>query len=205
MFLLSAITRSWRNRQIDAYRSNLRRIEAAGSKLAKVNESDLKKASLALRYRALSGTSLDQLLPESFALVREASRRALKMSHYDVQLLGGVSMHSRGIAVMQTGEGKTLTATLPLFLASLNGRGSHLATANDYLAQRDAQLMRPLFELLGCSVGIVCSDTGRPERLAAYACDVTYTTAKEIGFDFLRDRLLRRQMETGQVDRKSVV
>ena len=109
-------------------------------------------------------------------------------------------MHSRGIAVMQTGEGKTLTATLPLFLASLNGRGSHLATANDYLAQRDAQLMRPLFELLGCSVGIVCSDTGRPERLAAYACDVTYTTAKEIGFDFLRDRLLRRQMETGQVN-----
>jgi len=117
------------------------------------------------------------------------------MKHYEVQLLGGIAMHSGSIAVMQTGEGKTLTATLPIYLAALPGRGAHLATANDYLAERDAELMRPVYEALGMSVGVVGADTKRPQRQKAYDADITYSTAKEIGFDFLRDRLLLRRKD----------
>ena len=106
-------------------------------------------------------------------------------------------MHFGSIAVMQTGEGKTLTATLPIFLAALSGQGAHLATANDYLAHRDAELMRPIYELLGLTVGVVQSDSSRAHRKKNYACDITYSTAKEIGFDFLRDRLHHRRMELG--------
>ena len=119
------------------------------------------------------------------------------MRHYPVQLLGGIAMHFGSIAVMQTGEGKTLTATLPMYLAALTGRGAHLATANDYLAARDAELMRPVYESLGLTVGVVQSDSTRPDRQLAYAADITYSTAKEIGFDFLRDRLFLRRMEQG--------
>ena len=130
-------------------------------------------------------------------MVREAGRRALNMRHYEVQLLGGIAMHHGSIAVMQTGEGKTLTATLPIYLAALAGKGAHLATANDYLAARDADLMRPVYDVLGMTVGVVQSDTSRSQRRIAYAADVTYSTAKEFGFDFLRDRLHLRQLEEG--------
>ena len=106
----------------------------------------MKKTSLSLRYRAKSGEPLDRLLPEAFALVREAGRRTLNMRHFDVQILGGIAMHHRSIVEMQTGEGKTLTATLPLYLAALAGKGAHLATVNDYLARRDADWMRPIYE-----------------------------------------------------------
>jgi preprotein translocase subunit SecA len=155
-------------------------------------DAGLKKRSLAIRYRAKAGESLKSLLPESYALVREAGRRALSMRHYDVQLVGGMSLFEGCIAEMQTGEGKTLTATLPLYLHSLVGRGAHLATVNDYLAQRDADWMRPLFELLGCTVGVIQTPDEQGDRRKSYACDVTYGTAKEFGFDFLRDRLLLR-------------
>src|SRR5215203_4655455 len=116
---------------------------------------DLKKASLSLRYRARSGEPLERLLVEAFALVREAGRRKLGMRHFDVQLLGGAAVHHRSIVEMQTGEGKTLTATLPLYLAALEGKGAHLATVNDYLARRDAEWMMPLYQALGMSVGII--------------------------------------------------
>lgn len=178
------------------WRNQVGQILARAGDLHKISDIELRKKSLALRYDALSGRELDDILVEAYALVREAGRRTLKMSHYEVQLLGGIAMHQESIAVMQTGEGKTLTATLPMYLAALTGKGAHLATANDYLATRDAELMEPIYNALGLSVGVVCSDTPRPQRLVAYASDVTYTTAKEVGFDFLRDRLFKRQNDS---------
>ena len=158
------------------------------------SDKDLRKRSLSLKYRAKSGEPLAKLLPESYALVREASRRATGMRHFDVQMIGGAALFHGCITEMETGEGKTLTATLPLYLHALAGKGAHLATVNDYLAERDANQMRPLFELLGLTVGVILTPQKSDERRKAYACDITYGTAKEFGFDFLRDRLLLRRM-----------
>jgi preprotein translocase subunit SecA len=157
-----------------------------------LSDSQLRKEFLSLIYRAKSGEPLESLLPECYSLVREAGRRSLNMRHYDVQIFGGVCLFHGCIAEMQTGEGKTLTATLPLVLHSMVGKGAHLATVNDYLAHRDADWMRPLFDALGLKVGIVLTDHNQDQRRKAYGADVTYGTAKEFGFDFLRDRLLMR-------------
>ncbi|MCH8046212.1 MAG: preprotein translocase subunit SecA [Planctomycetes bacterium] len=163
-------------------------------------DHELRKESLSLRYRAKSGESLQSLLPEAYALVREAGRRTVEMRHFDVQILGGIAMFNRSIAEMQTGEGKTLTATLPMYLHALRGEGVHLATVNDYLARRDAEWMRPVYEFLGMTVGVVETQMSQPQRRKAYACDMVYGTAKEFGFDFLRDRLLLRRSREGQSD-----
>ena len=168
--------------------------------LKDLSEHDLRKTSLGLRYRARSGETLDKLLVEAFALVREAGRRKLGMRHFDVQIVGGAAMHHRSIIEMQTGEGKTLTATLPMYLAALEGKGAHLATVNDYLARRDAEWMEPLYQALGIKVGVIQGQQPQPERRKAYACDVTYGTANEMGFDFLRDRLLMRSLDSGSKD-----
>jgi preprotein translocase subunit SecA len=165
--------------------------------LEKLTDEELRKKSLSLRFQVRSGTPLNQLMTEAYAMVREAAHRTLNMRHYEVQLLGGIAMHHGSIAVMQTGEGKTLTATLPIYLAALTGQGAHLATANDYLAARDADLMSPVYQALGMTVGVVESETSRNERRKAYASDITYSTAKEVGFDFLRDRLHLRKLEEG--------
>jgi len=161
-----------------------------------VGESDqqLRKRSLSVRYRVKSGERLGPLVPEAFALVREAARRTINMRHFDVQILGGVALFHGAIAEMETGEGKTLTATLPLYLHALAGKGAHLATVNDYLAARDAEWMSPVYELLGLTVGTIQTPDAPDQRRRAYACDITYGTAKEFGFDFLRDRLLLRRM-----------
>ena len=137
------------------WRRQLAEISAMEPTLMTESDALLRKRSLALRYRAMAGERLGSLLPEGYALVREAGRRALKMRHYDVQIVGGISLFEGCIAEMQTGEGKTLTATLPLYLHSLVGKGAHLATVNDYLAHRDAEWMRPLFERLGLTVGVI--------------------------------------------------
>jgi len=168
--------------------------------LMKLSEYDLRKRSLALRYRARSGEPLVRLLPEAYALVRESGRRTINMRHFDVQVLGGIAMFHRSIVEMQTGEGKTLTATLPMYLYALAGKGCNLATVNDYLAKRDAQWMGPVYEALGLSVGCIQTQMPQPQRRKAYLCDVTYGTAKEFGFDFLRDRLLLRRIREGQTD-----
>ena len=168
--------------------------------LQTLSDQQLRKRSLALRYRAKSGEPLRRLLVEGYALVREAARRTIQMRHFDVQLLGGIAMFNRSIVEMQTGEGKTLTATLPMYLFALAGRGSHLATVNDYLAKRDADWMTPVYKALGLSVGVIQTQMPQPQRRKAYACDVTYGTAKEFGFDFLRDRLLLRRIGEGQTD-----
>ncbi len=166
--------------------------------LKEENDRDIRKRSLSLKYRAKSGESLAKLLPEAYALVREASRRAIGQRHYDVQMIGGMALFHGCIAEMETGEGKTLTATLPLYIHSLAGKGAHLATVNDYLAERDANLMRPVYEMLGLTVGTILTKDTSKERRKAYACDITYGTAKEFGFDFLRDRLLLRRMGVSQ-------
>ena len=124
----------------------------------------------------------------------------MNMRHFDVQMLGGIAMHNRSIVEMQTGEGKTLTATLSMYLNALTGKGAQLATVNDYLARRDAQWMEPIYDILGISVGIIEGNMSQPARRKAYACDVTYGTAKEFGFDFLRDRLLLRRINEGLTD-----
>ena len=162
--------------------------------LRDATDAEITVRSRALRYRAKSGEPLEKLAPEGFALVREAARRTLDMEHYDVQLVGGWHLFRGRIAEMETGEGKTLAATLPLYLMALPGRGAHLATVNDYLARRDAHWMGPIYEILGLSVGVI--QTGMPpeQRRRAYGCDITYGTAKEFGFDFLKDRLLLRSL-----------
>jgi preprotein translocase subunit SecA len=175
-------------------------VEAREPSTRLLADDQLRKASLALRFRAKSGEPTSDLLVEAFALTREAAHRTIGLRHYEVQLIAGAAMHDRRVVEMQTGEGKTLAATLPLVLFGLVGRGVHLATANDYLARRDAELMRPAYEALGLRVGVVDAESPPAQRRQAYACDVTYGTAKEFGFDFLRDRLAWRQQEEGERD-----
>ncbi|MCA9100823.1 MAG: translocase [Planctomycetales bacterium] len=178
----------------------LRQVDAHEPRLLELSDYELRKASLSLRYRARSLEPLSRLLPEAYALVREAGRRFLGMRHFDVQIIGGIAIFEHSIAEMQTGEGKTLTATLPMYLHALTGKGAQLATVNDYLAKRDADLMRPIYESLGLSVGVIQTQMTQPQRRKAYKCDVTYGTAKEFGFDFLRDRLLLRRQREGELD-----
>jgi preprotein translocase subunit SecA len=176
------------------------RINALEPEMLKLSDHQLRKRSLALQYRAKSGEPLGRLLVEGYALVREAARRTIGMRHFDVQLLGGIAMFHHSIVEMQTGEGKTLTATLPMYLHALVGKGCHLATVNDYLARRDAEWMGPIYRALGFSVGVVETQMSQDDRRKGYRSDVTYGTAKEFGFDFLRDRLLLRRIDEGQGD-----
>ena len=177
----------------------VRRIEELSGAMEALDEVALKRLGRSLSYRAKAGEPVDSLLVDSFAATREAGRR-MGMRHYDVQLLAGAALVHGAILEMQTGEGKTLVATLPLVLYALAGRGAHLATVNDYLARRDAEWMQPIYEALGLKVGVVESQMDFDARRAAYACDVTYGTAKEFGFDFLKDRLMKRQIEEGRGD-----
>ncbi len=181
-------------RRLAQWNQLVQQINALEPELQEQNDRELRKRSLSLRFRAKSGERLDSLVVDAYALVREASRRTLGMRHFDVQLVGGISIFKGAIAEMETGEGKTLTATLGMYLHALLGKGAHLATVNDYLAKRDADWMRPIYEILGLTVGIIQTPDSQDERRKAYACDITYGTAKEFGFDFLRDRLLLRRM-----------
>lgn len=164
-------------------------IDCAAHDLESASDTELHSQAAALKYRSRSGESLDDLLVPAFALIVEAARRTVGLRHYQVQMVCGIALHQGCIAEMQTGEGKTLVATLPLFLNGLSGLPVHLATANDYLAQRDADAMRPIYAALGLTVGAVTNDMAPADRQRAYDCDITYGTAREFGFDFLRDRL----------------
>ena len=160
-----------------------------------LSDDELRGKTAALKARHAAGESLDDLLPEAFAVVREASKRSLGMRHFDVQLLGGIALHEGKIAEMRTGEGKTLTATLAVYLNALTGSGVHLITVNDYLAQRDAEWMGRLYNFLGLSVGINLSQMPHDQKQQAYAADITYGTNNEFGFDYLRDNMV---YETGE-------
>ena len=154
-----------------------------------LSDEELKAKTIELCQRHEQGESLDQLTPEAFALVREASQRTLGLRHYDVQLVGGLVMHRGMIAEMKTGEGKTLMATLAVYLNSLTGRGVHVVTVNDYLARRDADWMGPIYAALGMTVGVAIPGMTQAAKRAAYACDVVYATNNELGFDYLRDNM----------------
>ena len=154
-----------------------------------LDDAELRSEADSLRERARNGEALDDLLPEAFALAREAARRTIGQRHFDVQLIGGMVLHSGSIAEMKTGEGKTLTATLPVFLNTLAGDAVHLVTVNDYLARRDAEWMRPIYDALGVTVSAIQEGDDPPERREKYACDVTYGTNSEFGFDYLRDNM----------------
>lgn len=177
------------------------RINALEPTLIKETDEALRERSRALRNRAKLGENLNNLLVEAFALTREAAKRTIGQRHFDVQLVGGMAIHNRMIAEMETGEGKTLVATLPAFLNALPGKGVHVVTVNDYLANRDAEWMTPVYGLLGMSVGRILTGQSDGVRRAAYACDITYGTSKEFGFDFLRDELKR--LHLGDTHRKS--
>lgn len=164
-------------------------IGAFEESIAALADDELRQRTEQLRERLRGGESLDKLLPEAFACVREASQRVMGMRHFDVQLVGGITLHRGRIAEMKTGEGKTLVATLAVYLNALPGGGVHVVTVNDYLARRDAEWMRPLYESLGLTVGVIYSGQTSEEKRAAYACDITYGTNNEFGFDYLRDNM----------------
>jgi preprotein translocase subunit SecA len=157
--------------------------------MAKMSDEELKAQTPKLKAKIAEGATLDSLLPEAFATIREASKRVMKMRHFDVQLMGGIALYNGSIAEMKTGEGKTLTATAPLYLVALEGKGAHVVTVNDYLAKRDSQEMGVLFEWMGLSVGVILSQMSDEERQKAYSCDITYGTNNEFAFDYLRDNM----------------
>jgi preprotein translocase subunit SecA len=165
------------------------KINAFEESISALSDEALKAKTEEFKARLTDGATLDDLLPEAFAVVREASKRVLNMRHFDVQLIGGIALHRGKISEMRTGEGKTLVATLPVYLNALTGKGVHVVTVNDYLARRDAEWMGQLYEFLGLSVGIVVSQMSPFEKRAAYAADVTYATNNELGFDYLRDNM----------------
>ena len=187
---LTQIFGSRNDRLIKTYRKTVVRINALESQYEKLDDVQLKAKTAEFRQRLANGEKLDDLLPEAFATVREAGKRVMKMRHFDVQLMGGIALHSGKIAEMRTGEGKTLTATMPVYLNALTGQGVHVVTVNDYLATRDAQWMGKLYTWLGLSVGINLPQMSRDEKQAAYAADITYGTNNEYGFDYLRDNMV---------------
>ncbi|MFV0662493.1 preprotein translocase subunit SecA [Denitromonas sp.] len=187
--LLKKVFGSRNDRLIRQYSKTVRAINALEPEMAALSDADLRAKTDAFKARIADGESLDSLLPEAFAVVREAGKRVHGMRHFDVQLVGGMVLHDGKIAEMRTGEGKTLVATLPVYLNALAGKGVHVITVNDYLARRDAEWMGQLYGFLGLSVGVNVSQLSEAEKLAAYAADITYGTNNEFGFDYLRDNM----------------
>src|SRR6516165_3131923 len=189
MSFLDRALRMGEAKKFKVYEQRVGRINAFEPELEHYTDAELRDAADELRERAANGESLEELLHECFALVREAGKRTMGMRHFDVQLIGGMVLHDGAIAEMRTGEGKTLTATLAVVLNSLAGRGVHVVTVNDYLARRDAMWMKPIYDLLGVTVGVLQIMQPYEEKRAAYAADVTYGTNSEFGFDYLRDNM----------------
>ncbi|NNC63351.1 MAG: preprotein translocase subunit SecA [Gammaproteobacteria bacterium] len=187
-------------RLLKTYGRLVNQINALESELEPLDDAALKVRSGELGQRVQAGTSVDEALPEAFALVREAAKRTLGMRHFDVQLIGGITLHEGKISEMRTGEGKTLVATLPAYLNALTGDGVHIVTVNEYLAQRDSEWMAPIYEFLGLEVGVIKSGQTPSEKRAVYAADITYGTNNEFGFDYLRDNLAFRSED--QVQRR---
>jgi preprotein translocase subunit SecA len=187
---LTKIFGSRNDRLLKQYRGVVTRINALEPALEKLDDAALRAKTDEFRDRVLKGESLDSLLPEAFAVVREGSKRVMKMRHFDVQMLGGMALHNGKIAEMRTGEGKTLTGTLPVYLNALSGKGVHVVTVNDYLAQRDAEWMGRLYNFLGLSVGINLPGLSREDKQMAYGAAITYGTNNEYGFDYLRDNMV---------------
>ena len=193
--ILTQIFGSRNDRLLKTYRQTVARINALEPQFEALDDAALKASTEDFRQRLAAGTELDDLLPEAFAVVREASKRVLKMRHFDVQLVGGIALHQGKIAEMRTGEGKTLTATLPVYLNALAGKGVHVVTVNDYLARRDAEWMGQLYAFLGLTVGVNVPGMSRAEKQEALRADVTHGTNNEFGFDYLRDNMVYETSE----------
>ncbi|MDD4944585.1 MAG: preprotein translocase subunit SecA, partial [Rhodoferax sp.] len=187
---LTKIFGSRNDRLLKKYRQVVAKINALELGFEKLTDDQLRGKTQEFKDRLAAGEALDALLPEAFAVVREGSKRVMKLRHFDVQMLGGMSLHNGKISEMGTGEGKTLTATLPVYLNALSGKGVHVVTVNDYLANRDAQWMGKLYNFLGLSVGINLPNMPREDKQAAYRADITYGTNNEYGFDYLRDNMV---------------
>src|SRR5437870_3612245 len=196
--ILTKIFGSRNERLLKQYGQVVRQINALEPAISALTDDELRAKTGMLRERVANGEELDSVLPEAFAIVREAGKRTLQMRHFDVQLIGGMVLHYGKIAEMRTGEGKTLVATLPVYLNALAGRGVHLVTVNDYLAQRDADWMGRIYRFLGLTVGVNLSQMSHADKQAAYAADVTYGTNNEFGFDYLRDNMVFQASERVQ-------
>src|SRR5438034_11849266 len=187
--LLAKVVGTQNERELKRLRPLVGGINALEPEIAARSDEQLRAKTAEFRQRLANGETLDDLLHEAFAVVREAGRRALNMRHFDVQLIGGAVLHHGKIAEMKTGEGKTLVATLPAYLNALEGKGVHVVTVNDYLARRDSEWMGRIYRFLGMSVGVIQNDLNDAERQVAYAADITYGTNNEFGFDYLRDNM----------------
>ncbi|MBO4289503.1 MAG: preprotein translocase subunit SecA, partial [Lachnospiraceae bacterium] len=168
----------------------VKKIESLRDEMMAKSDEELRAKTTEFKQRLKEGETLDDILPEAYAVVREGARRTLGMEHYRVQLIGGIVLHQGRIAEMRTGEGNTLVATLPSYLNALTGRGVHVVTVNDYLASRDAEWMGAIHRFLGLTVGCILNSMESDERRAAYNCDITYVTNNELGFDYLRDNMV---------------
>mgnify|MGYP004593854887 FL=1 len=190
MSVLNKIFKSYSEKEVKRVKPIVAKINSLEPEMAKLSDSELVAKTPYLKKQLEEGKTLDDILPEAFAVVREASKRVLGMRHFDVQLIGGIILHQGRIAEMKTGEGKTLVATLPVYLNALEGKGVHVITVNDYLAKRDSEWMGKLYKFLGLSVGLVIAGMEPQEKKAAYSADITYGTNNEFGFDYLRDNMV---------------
>src|SRR5436309_8853405 len=187
--LLAKVVGTQNDRELKRLRPIVAEVNALEPAIQSLSDDQVRAKTAELKQRVSNGEPIDDLLPEAFAVVREVGRRVLSMRHFDVQLIGGAVLHAGKIAEMKTGEGKTLVATLPAYLNALEGKGVHVVTVNDYLARRDSEWMGRIYRFLGMTVGVIQHDLNDAERQAAYACDITYGTNNEFGFDYLRDNM----------------
>src|SRR6058998_2538253 len=187
--LLAKVVGTQNERELKRLRPLVGEINVLEPEIAALSDEQLRAKTAEFRQRLANGETLDDLLHEAFAVVREAGRRVLNMRHFDVQLIGGAVLHHGKIAEMKTGEGKTLVATLPAYLNALGGKGVHVVMVNDYLARRDSEWMGRIYRFLGMTVGVIQHDLNDAERQVAYAADITYGTNNEFGFDYLRDNI----------------
>ena len=195
---LTKIFGSRNDRLLKTYRKTVAQINALEAQFERLSDEEIKNKTEEFKQRIAGGQTLDSLLPEAFAVVREASKRIMKMRHFDVQMVGGLALHHGKVAEMRTGEGKTLTATLPVYLNALTGQGVHVVTVNDYLASRDAEWMGRLYSFLGLTVGMNLPQMSREQKQAAYNADITYGTNNEFGFDYLRDNMVYESVDRVQ-------
>ncbi|MDU4019372.1 MAG: preprotein translocase subunit SecA, partial [Finegoldia magna] len=190
MGLFESIFGSANKKELKKIEPIIKKIESYDKSMQQLSDDELKHKTVEFKERLKNGETLDDILPEAFAVVREASYRVLGMKQYRVQLIGGVVLHQGRIAEMKTGEGKTLVATLPAYLNALSGKGVHVVTVNDYLAKRDKEWMGKVHEFLGLTVGVIVYGLDNDERRENYACDITYGTNNQYGFDYLRDNMV---------------
>ncbi|HZF45272.1 MAG TPA: preprotein translocase subunit SecA, partial [Sphingomonadaceae bacterium] len=196
--IAKAIFGSSNDRYVKSLDKIVRQINALEPQLEAFSDEELQAQTAKFRQMLANGQTLDDIMPEAFATVREASKRVLGMRHFDVQMIGGMVLHRGEIAEMRTGEGKTLVATLATYLNAIEGKGVHVVTVNDYLARRDAEWMGQLHQWLGLSVGVIVPNIGEYQRREAYACDITYGTNNEFGFDYLRDNMKHERSQMVQ-------